>query len=170
MGFVAYSPLGRGFLSAPLASLDDLAPKDRRRDHPRFAADNFARNLELIDHHTDELPLLTGGNKASSADHPHPTFSADSPRIEIQSAMLSSDNRSLNIGVVPVPDAWFDVTDAALARIALARIDLLADERRAVERRQQHGNARIPFCHRKTTRCRREPRTRPSCLPAARMT
>jgi oligogalacturonide lyase len=72
--------------------------------------DDFARNLYLIDRHTDEMILLTGGHKTTAADHPHPTFSADSTRIEIQSAMLSSDNRSMNICIVPVPEAWLKRT------------------------------------------------------------
>jgi aryl-alcohol dehydrogenase-like predicted oxidoreductase len=49
IGFVAYSPLGRGFLSGQVRSIDDLAPDDFRRMSPRFQGDNFARNLELLD-------------------------------------------------------------------------------------------------------------------------
>jgi aryl-alcohol dehydrogenase-like predicted oxidoreductase len=49
IGFVAYSPLGRGFLSGAIRSLDDLAPDDFRRNNPRFQGDNFAKNLELVD-------------------------------------------------------------------------------------------------------------------------
>lgn len=48
VGFVAYSPLGRGFLTATIASLDDLAPKDRRRDMPRFQGDNMVHNQALL--------------------------------------------------------------------------------------------------------------------------
>jgi aryl-alcohol dehydrogenase-like predicted oxidoreductase len=48
IGFVAYSPLGRGFLSGQIKSLDDLAPDDFRRYSPRFQADNFQRNLDLV--------------------------------------------------------------------------------------------------------------------------
>jgi aryl-alcohol dehydrogenase-like predicted oxidoreductase len=48
VGVVAYSPLGRGFLSGKIRSLDDLAPDDYRRVNPRFMGDNFARNLELL--------------------------------------------------------------------------------------------------------------------------
>jgi len=48
IGFVAYSPLGRGFLSGQLATLDDLAPDDFRRHNPRFQGDNFAHNLRLV--------------------------------------------------------------------------------------------------------------------------
>jgi aryl-alcohol dehydrogenase-like predicted oxidoreductase len=46
--FVAYSPLGRGFLTGAIKSIDDLAADDYRRNSPRFAGDNFAKNLELV--------------------------------------------------------------------------------------------------------------------------
>jgi len=49
IGFVAYSPLGRGFLTGQIQTPDDLAPDDFRRAHPRFTGDNFRRNLELVD-------------------------------------------------------------------------------------------------------------------------
>jgi aryl-alcohol dehydrogenase-like predicted oxidoreductase len=48
IGYLAYAPLGRGFLSGAIQSLDALLPKDRRRDHPRFAADNLASNVALL--------------------------------------------------------------------------------------------------------------------------
>ncbi|MDQ3218342.1 MAG: aldo/keto reductase [Actinomycetota bacterium] len=53
MGFVAYSPLGRGFLSGEIRSIDDLAEGDRRRQFPRFQGDNFERNLELVERVTE---------------------------------------------------------------------------------------------------------------------
>lgn len=71
-------------------------------------ADDFARNLWLIDRSTGETLLLTTGHKETAADHIHPTFSADSTRIQFQSAMLSEDNRTMNICVVPVPAAWLN--------------------------------------------------------------
>ena len=46
--FVAYSPLGRGFLTGRIRSRDDLAESDYRRSTPRFSEKNFARNLELV--------------------------------------------------------------------------------------------------------------------------
>jgi aryl-alcohol dehydrogenase-like predicted oxidoreductase len=49
IGFVAYSPLGRGFLSGQIKSPDDFGEGDFRRNHPRFTGDNFARNLDLVD-------------------------------------------------------------------------------------------------------------------------
>jgi aryl-alcohol dehydrogenase-like predicted oxidoreductase len=47
--FVAYSPLGRGFLTGSLKSPDDLAPNDWRRLNPRFQGENFEKNLELVE-------------------------------------------------------------------------------------------------------------------------
>lgn len=49
IGLVAYSPLGRGFLSGRIRSADDLPPDDYRRTAPRFQGDNFNKNLELVD-------------------------------------------------------------------------------------------------------------------------
>jgi aryl-alcohol dehydrogenase-like predicted oxidoreductase len=49
IGFVAYSPLGRGFLSGRIRSVDDLAADDFRRVNPRFQGDNLDKNLELVD-------------------------------------------------------------------------------------------------------------------------
>jgi aryl-alcohol dehydrogenase-like predicted oxidoreductase len=48
IGFVAYSPLGRGFLTGTIDNRDSLAPKDVRLSMPRFQADNMQRNLDLL--------------------------------------------------------------------------------------------------------------------------
>jgi len=48
VGFVAYSPLGRGFLTGQLTRFEDLAPDDYRRFSPRFQGENFRKNLELV--------------------------------------------------------------------------------------------------------------------------
>jgi len=48
IAFVAYSPLGRGFLTGQMKSPNDLAPDDFRRQSPRFQGDNFQRNLDLV--------------------------------------------------------------------------------------------------------------------------
>jgi aryl-alcohol dehydrogenase-like predicted oxidoreductase len=48
IGFVAYSPLGRGFLTGRFRSVDDLAPDDWRRNNPRFQGENFQKNLDLV--------------------------------------------------------------------------------------------------------------------------
>lgn len=49
VGFVPYSPLGRGFLTGALKSPDDFAEDDYRRSSPRFTGDNFAKNLRLVE-------------------------------------------------------------------------------------------------------------------------
>lgn len=49
IGFVAYSPIGRGFLSGQIRTVDDLDADDFRRHSPRFQGDNFLRNLQLVD-------------------------------------------------------------------------------------------------------------------------
>lgn len=48
IGFVAYSPLGRGFLTGQIKHYEDLAPDDFRRYSPRFQGENFVKNLELV--------------------------------------------------------------------------------------------------------------------------
>src|SRR5581483_2320937 len=50
VGFVAYSPLGRGFLTGQIKRFEDLAADDYRRHSPRFQGENFAKNLELVAH------------------------------------------------------------------------------------------------------------------------
>ena len=49
IGFVAYSPLGRGFLTGQYKSIDDFAADDYRRNAPRFQGENFGRNLDLVE-------------------------------------------------------------------------------------------------------------------------
>ena len=48
IGFVAYSPLGRGFLTGRFRSIDDLEPTDWRRQNPRFQGENFQKNLDVV--------------------------------------------------------------------------------------------------------------------------
>ena len=49
IGFVAYSPLGRGFLTGQIRRFEDLAEDDYRRSSPRFRGENFEKNLQLVD-------------------------------------------------------------------------------------------------------------------------
>lgn len=49
IGFVPYSPLGRGFLSGDIKAVEDLAPDDFRRTNPRFMGENFQKNLDLVE-------------------------------------------------------------------------------------------------------------------------
>jgi aryl-alcohol dehydrogenase-like predicted oxidoreductase len=49
IGFVAYSPLGRGFLTGEITSIDDLDENDFRRHNPRFQGENFTRNMQTVE-------------------------------------------------------------------------------------------------------------------------
>jgi aryl-alcohol dehydrogenase-like predicted oxidoreductase len=57
--FVAYSPLGRGFLASRFTRLEELAADDWRRNHPRFQGENFTRNMEQV-RHVEELAQRKG--------------------------------------------------------------------------------------------------------------
>ena len=59
IALVAYSPLGRGFLAGRFRKPEDLAPDDWRLGHPRFQGENFAKNLQLVDH-ISELAAAKG--------------------------------------------------------------------------------------------------------------
>jgi aryl-alcohol dehydrogenase-like predicted oxidoreductase len=61
--FVAYSPLGRGFLTGSIKSANDLAPDDWRRSNPRFQGENFEKNLELV----EELEVLAANKGTTPA-------------------------------------------------------------------------------------------------------
>jgi len=59
ISYVAYSPLGRGFLSGRIQAEEDLREDDRRRQHPRFQSENFKRNLDLV-HRIEEIAKRKG--------------------------------------------------------------------------------------------------------------
>src|SRR6185295_5341607 len=63
IGFMAYAPLGRGFLTATMKTLDSLLPKDRRREHPRFSPDNIAKNSGLL----EPLEKIAAAKKSTPA-------------------------------------------------------------------------------------------------------
>jgi aryl-alcohol dehydrogenase-like predicted oxidoreductase len=66
IGFVAYSPLGRGFLTGRFRSPEDFDEDDVRRSNPRFAGENFQRNLDLVEQ-VEELALEKGCTPAELA-------------------------------------------------------------------------------------------------------
>ncbi len=66
IGFVAYSPLGRGFLCGKIKSVDDLEGNDFRRHSPRFQGENFQKNLDLVDK-VEELAKRKGVTPAQLA-------------------------------------------------------------------------------------------------------
>lgn len=66
--------------------------------------DDFSRSIYLIDRNTGEMSMLSTGHKTTAADHPHPTMSPDGTKIQIQSAMLSPNGKSMNICIIPVKE------------------------------------------------------------------
>ena len=66
IGFVAYSPLGRGFLTGQFKRFEDLAPDDYRRGSPRFQGENFQKNLDLV-RQVEEIANEKGCNSAQLA-------------------------------------------------------------------------------------------------------
>jgi aryl-alcohol dehydrogenase-like predicted oxidoreductase len=66
IAFVAYSPLGRGFLTGRYRSIDDLAPDDWRRNNPRFQGENFQKNLDLVGK-VEQLARAKGSTPAQLA-------------------------------------------------------------------------------------------------------
>jgi len=66
IGLVAYSPLGRGFLSGRILSVDDLEASDFRRANPRFQGENFQKNLDLVER-VEELAASKGCTAAQIA-------------------------------------------------------------------------------------------------------
>jgi aryl-alcohol dehydrogenase-like predicted oxidoreductase len=63
IAYVAYAPLGRGLLTGRIKTVDDLAPNDRRRNHPRFQPENLARNVKLV----EELEAMAEGQGVTAA-------------------------------------------------------------------------------------------------------
>jgi aryl-alcohol dehydrogenase-like predicted oxidoreductase len=63
IAYVAYAPLGRGLLTGRIKTVDDLAPNDRRRNHPRFQPENLARNVKLV----EELEAMAKGQGVTAA-------------------------------------------------------------------------------------------------------
>ena len=109
IGLVAYSPLGRGFLSGQFRSIDDLDEDDWRRSNPRFQGENFAKNLELA----DKVQELAAEKSCTPA--------------QLALAWLLSQGED----IVPIPgtrSAERLVENAAAAKIALS-----ADDRAAID-------------------------------------
>jgi aryl-alcohol dehydrogenase-like predicted oxidoreductase len=63
IAYIAYAPLGRGLLTGRIKSVEDLAPTDRRRKHPRFSPENLARNVKLV----AELEAVARAKQATAA-------------------------------------------------------------------------------------------------------
>jgi aryl-alcohol dehydrogenase-like predicted oxidoreductase len=110
IGFVAYSPIGRGFLSGSIRSIEDLAPDDFRRRNPRFQGEAFEQNLRLVD------------RVREIADEKGVTAS----QLALAWVMAQSDG-SGNPPVVPIPGTKrvaYVEENAAAAHIELTAADL----------------------------------------------
>lgn len=109
IGFVAYSPLGRGFLSGTIPTRDSLVENDSRRDHPRYSAENIAKNAVVV----DALKSIAEDVRASAA--------------QVALAWLLSRGND----IVPIPGTkkirWLEenlaATDLELSAEQLARLD-----------------------------------------------
>jgi aryl-alcohol dehydrogenase-like predicted oxidoreductase len=112
IGFVAYSPIGRGFLSGQIRSIDDLAENDFRRHNPRFQGEAFAKNLALVDR-VRELAEAKG---------------VTATQLALAWVMAQSD-RAGHPSIVPIPGtkrvAYLE-ENAAAADVELTEDDLRA--------------------------------------------
>ncbi len=107
IGFIPYSPLGRGFLAGTIRSLDDLPENDWRRNDPRYQGDNFAANLKVVD------AIAQVGDK----------HNASNAQIALAWLLAQGDD------IVPIPGFKRRVTmedSAKAADIALDAADLAA--------------------------------------------
>jgi aryl-alcohol dehydrogenase-like predicted oxidoreductase len=116
IGLVAYSPLGRGFLSGRITSPDDFGEDDFRRTHPRFSGENFARNLGLV-----ERVRQLAATKGVTAS-----------QLAIAWVLAQGDD------VVPIPGTkrrrWLEENLGAL------EVELTADDLAAIERVTPRGS------------------------------
>jgi aryl-alcohol dehydrogenase-like predicted oxidoreductase len=118
IAFVAYSPLGRGFLTGQIRSLDDLAPDDYRRTSPRFAGENFDRNLELV----DRIQALAAARQVTASQLALAWLLAQGPHIVPIPGTRSVDRLAENAAAA----------DIVLTAEELAAIDELAPKGVAV--------------------------------------
>ncbi|MET1016892.1 MAG: aldo/keto reductase [Leifsonia flava] len=123
IGFVPYSPLGRGFLTGALRSVDQLEPSDFRRSNPRFEGENFDANLRIVDAveqvaaevgatpaqialawllaQGDDIAPIPGTKRVSRVEE-----NAGADAVELNAAQLST----LNDLPAPVGDRYADMT------------------------------------------------------------
>lgn len=118
IGFVPYSPLGRGFLTGAFKSPADFAQDDYRRDNPRFQGENFAKNLALV----DQVKKLTSDKGCTSAQLALAWVLAQGEYIVPIPGTRRKKYLDENIGALDVhlSDADFAAIDAVFPRDAAA--------------------------------------------------
>ncbi len=109
ISFVAYSPLGRGFLSGQFKTPDDFEPNDYRRNSPRFQGENFTKNIELVNK-VEEIAKRRGYTAA-----------------QLALAWILAQNKN----ITPIPGTT--KLNRLKENIAATEIDLSADELKAIE-------------------------------------
>ena len=130
IGFVAYSPLGRGFLTGAIADVGTLDADDYRRHSPRFEGDNFAKNLALVDK-VRELAKAKGCKPSQLAlawvlaQHQHIVPIPGTKRIKYLDENIGALDVALDDGDLAAIDAAFPVDAAAGARYAEASMRAL---------------------------------------------
>jgi aryl-alcohol dehydrogenase-like predicted oxidoreductase len=116
IGFVAYSPLGRGFLTGRIKSFDDLPEGDYRRNAPRFQGENFDKNLQMVEH----VENLAREKETTPG--------------QVALAWLWAQSRVLEVSVAPIPgttkqkhfDENLGALEIELSEQDLARIEEVA--------------------------------------------
>ncbi len=111
IGFVAYSPLGRGFLTGAIRSPDDFEPDDYRRHSPRFQGENFSNNLRLV----EQIRTLATGKGCTPAQLALAWILARNPHIVPIPGTRKLARLEENLGAL----------DVRLDAAELARIDAL---------------------------------------------
>ncbi|GAB3558509.1 aryl-alcohol dehydrogenase-like predicted oxidoreductase [Actinopolyspora lacussalsi] len=112
IGFVAYSPLGRGFLSGAIRSFEDLPADDYRRTAPRFQGENFQRNLDVV----DQVHELARQKGVSASQLALAWVTAQGEDIVAIPGTKKRKYLEENVGAVDVPLTAEDL--AALERVA----------------------------------------------------
>jgi aryl-alcohol dehydrogenase-like predicted oxidoreductase len=116
IGFVPYSPLGRGFLTGQIKRVEDFAADDFRRTNPRFVGENFQKNLEVV----KKVEELAAQKSCTPG--------------QLALAWLYAQGESLGMGVVPIPgtrriaylDENIDALEVKLTAQDLAALELVA--------------------------------------------
>ena len=107
--YVAYAPLGRGLLTGRIKTVDDLAPTDRRRRHPRFSAENLARNVKLV----EGLETVAGAKGVTPAQLALAWILATGDHIVPIPGTNHVNNLELNVAAADI-----ELTSQELARLA----------------------------------------------------
>jgi aryl-alcohol dehydrogenase-like predicted oxidoreductase len=111
IGFVAYSPLGRGFLTGKIRRVEDFEPDDYRRYSPRFQGENFAKNLDLV----ERLEQIAARKKATAGQLALAWVLAQGKDIVPIPGTTSRDHLEENIAAMNIKLTESDLSDINMA-------------------------------------------------------